>query len=281
VEPTRTANALQCPRIFPFLCLCGQSFTDTKSYSLHFSQFSSFPPAIINGFINSKPLVEDERLISRCLTYCKQAKMTQSTENTYSIYCLVGVPVDVYRSTTLFSIRSYMTDCLERNEPIFVYIGKCSASISRVSEYHTDPLLGFTSTIGKSIMLEKREWFHVRSEVFETLQQAEKAEVLAQVFVEWRCHIQSHKKKYLPAWTRSEKKQFLIGTSVDEKFGLLKIFKDVNNVELFCFGCLKGTCNKPHDKSTQIFLDEPLPAEVLFSGNWNIWEPNDTPLRIK
>jgi hypothetical protein len=260
-------------------CYCGKTFTSRQKYTLHLSHAPSSPPAIIDEHINSEPIIDEERFISEYIDYCESGALSARGLK-YSVYCLVGVPVHVYKRTPHFNVKAYMLDCLDRNDPLVVYIGKNSSSASDVAEHHTDPLSGFSSSVGKSIILGRKKWFHVRSEAFETLQQATKAEVLAQAFVDWRCHIKSRPVKWLPAWGHPESKQFR-GLTMDEKFGLLKIYKDVHNIELFCVECLRGTCDKPHEKTMELFHGRPIIREVLFSGNWKINVPNLHPLQMK
>jgi hypothetical protein len=234
--------------------------------------------------ITSGPFINEERFISNCLNYFINLPRPRPVRAVkYWVYCLVGVPVKVYRNTAMFNIRTYMTDCLQRKEPILVYIGKYSKSggTLKYSSYHTDVFRGLFSSVGKSIMLETMEWFHVGSQEYRTAQHAEIAEALAQVFVNWRCHTSTHQIKYKPAWVNTENQIFQLETTVDEKFGLLKMYKDVENVDLFCTGCLNGTCTKSHVARTQLFHGEPLVRLWLFSGNWNVNGTDLLPLRMR
>jgi hypothetical protein len=234
--------------------------------------------------INSGPLINEDRFVSNCLHYFTNLPTPRRVPDLkYWVYCLVGVPVNVYRNTTPFNIRTYMTDCLERKEPILVYIGKCSLRPGQLtySSYHTDVFKSLSSSVGKSIMLQTIEWFHVRSQAYQTAEHAEIAEVLAQVFVNWRCHTKSPAMKYKPAWCNMDKQIFQSKTTIDEKFGLLKMYKDFQNVDLFCTECLNGTCTKVHVARTQLFEGEPLVQLWFFSGNWNVHGTDLLPLRIR
>jgi hypothetical protein len=232
--------------------------------------------------ILSGPLINEENFISNCINYFRNEPRAVD-DLKHVVYCLVGVPMNVYKNTTAFNIRTYMTDCLQRKEPILVYIGKCSQGPGKMNyaPYHTDVVDGVYSTVGKSVILETMAWFHVRSQMYRTLKDAERAEVLAQVFVSWRCHIKTNQIKYKPGWFHMENQKFQAETTVDEKFGLLKMFKDVENVDLFCTGCLNGTCTKSHDERTELFYGEPIVQLSLFSGNWNINQTELMPLRMR
>jgi hypothetical protein len=268
----------------PLLCSCGRTFTSTMVYHVHKRNPLIYPPAIMDEHIHSGPLINEESLISNCLNYVMNLPRGRAVrEMKYWVYCLVGVPVNVYRNTTPFNIRTYMTDCLQRKEPILVYIGKCTVMPGQLhySSYHTNVFSSVFSSVGKSILLKSIEWFHVGSQEYRTAQHAEIAEALAQVFVNWRCHTSTREIKYKPAWVHTENQIFKSETTVDEKFGLLKMLKDVENVDLFCTGCLNGTCTKSHVARTQLFQGEPLFALWFFSGNWNVHGSDLLPLRMR
>jgi hypothetical protein len=275
-------EVLSVSRTSPFDCSCGRTFTSTRDYNLHKGNPLVHPPAIMDEHMSSGPLINEERFISNCLNYFTNEPRPVH-ELKHSVYCLVGVPVNVYKDTTPFNIRTYMTDCLKRKEPIIVYIGKCSdAAWERgYSPYHTDVVYSVNSTVGKSIILQTMEWFHVRSQTYQTAEDAERAEALAQVFVNWRSHISTHHVKYKPGWFRMENWIFQSETTVDEKMGLLKLFKDVENVNLFCTECLNQTCTQSHDPTTQLFYGESLVQLPLFSGNWNVNQTDLLPLRMR
>jgi hypothetical protein len=268
----------------PLLCSCGRTFTSTRNYNIHKRNPLIYPPAIMDEHIHSGPFINEESLISNCLNYVTNLPRPRGVRDVkHWVYCLVGVPVNVYRNTTLFNIQTYMTDCLQRKEPILVYIGKCTVrpGQSTYSSYHTDVFRSLYSSVGKSIMLQTIEWFHVRSQAYRTAEHAEIAEALAQVFVNWRCHTSTHAIKYKPAWINTENQIFQSRTTVEEKFGLLKMYKDFANVDLFCTECLNGTCTKFHVARTQLFEGEPLVQLWFFSGNWNVHGTDLLPLRIR
>jgi hypothetical protein len=268
----------------PLLCSCGRTFTSTRDYNRHKRNPLISPPAIMDAHIHSGPLINEESFISNCLNYFINLPRRRTVPSVkYWVYCLVGVPVKVYRNTAPFNIQTYMTDCLQRKEPILVYIGKCSKRGGKLthSSYHTDVFGSLYSSVGKSIMLQTIEWFHVRSQAYRTAEHAEIAEALAQVFVNWRCHTSTHEIKYKPAWVNTANQTFQSETTVEEKFGLLKMYKDVENVDLFCTGCLSGTCTKSHNARTQLFHGEPLVRSWFFSGNWNVHGTDLLPLRIR
>jgi hypothetical protein len=271
-------------RTRPFHCSCGRTFTCTRVYNVHNRNPLIYSPAIMDEHIHSGPLINQDSFISDCLNYLTNGPGPRPVRDVkYWVYCLVGVPVNVYRNTTLFNIQTYMTDCLQRKEPILVYIGKCTVrpGQSTYSSYHTDVFRGLYSSVGKSIMLQTIEWFHVRSQAYRTAEHAEIAEALAQVFVNWRCHITTHAIKYKPAWYNMENQIFQSRTTIEEKFGLLKMCKDFENVDLFCTGCLNGTCTKSHVARTQLFHGEPFVQLWFFSGNWNVQGTDLLPLGIR
>jgi hypothetical protein len=271
-------------RTSPFHCSCGQTFTSTFVYTLHKENPLIYSPAIMDEHITSGPLINEDSFISNCLDYCTNLPRPRPVPDVkYWVYCLVGVPVNVCTNTTPFNIRTYMTDCLQRKEPILVYIGKYSkrGSTSKCSSYHTDVFRSLCSSVGKSIMLQTIEWFHVRSQAYRTAEHAEIAEVLAQVFVNWRCHNKTPAMKYKPAWYNMDNQIFQSKTTIDEKFGLLKMYRDFQNVDLFCTECLNGTCTKSHEATTQLFHGEPLVQLWFFSGNWNVHGTDLLPLRIR
>jgi hypothetical protein len=266
----------------PFHCSCGRTFIAHLAYILHKGNPLIYPPAFIDEYIRSGPLINEENFISNAINYLTNAQRAVH-DLQHSVYCLVGVPMNVYKSTTAFNIRTFMKDCLQRKEPILVYIGKSTQGSGTLNyaNYHTDGVEGAYSTVGKSIILETMAWFHVRSQRYRTLKDAEKAEVLAQVFVSWRSHSRTHEIKYKPGWFHMENQKFQAETTVDEKFGLLKMYKDFPNVDLFCTGCLNGTCSKSHDERTELFYGEPIVQLSLFSGNWNINQTELMPLRMR
>jgi hypothetical protein len=271
-------------RTRPFHCSCGRTFTSIMVYNVHKRDRLIYPPAIMDEHIHSGPLINEDSFISNCLHYVMNLPSRTAVRDVkYWVYCLVGVPVNVYRNTTTFNIRTYMRDCLQRKEPILVYIGKCSVTgrTLHYSSYHTNVFSSVFSSVGKSIMLQTIEWFHVGSQEYRTAEHAEIVEALAQVFVNWRCHTTTHQVKYKPAWVNTENQIFQSRTTVEEKFGLLKMYKDFHNVDLFCTGCLNGTCTKSHDARTQLFHGEPLVQLWLFSGNWNINRTDLLPLRMR
>jgi hypothetical protein len=269
-------------RTRPLHCSCGRTFNSRKVYNLHKRNPLIYSPAIMDEHIHSGSLINQESFISNCINYLTNGPRPVHDVK-YWVYCLVGVPVNVYRNTSPFNIRTYMTDCLQRKEPILVYIGKYSkrGSTLKYSSYHTDVFRGLFSSVGKSIMLQTMEWFHVGSQAYRTAEHAEIAEALAQVFVNWRCHTTNHEMKYKPAWYNMENQIFQSKTTVNEKFGLLKMYKDVENVDLFCTECLNGTCTKSHVARTQLFQGEPLVPLWFFSGNWKVHGTDLLPLRMR
>jgi hypothetical protein len=271
-------------RTRPLHCSCGRTFNSTRVYNAHKRNPLIYPPAIMDEHIYSGPLINEYSFISNCLHYFTNLPTPRLVPDVkYWVYCLVGVPVNVYRNTTPFNIRTYMTDCLQRKEPILVYIGKCSVrgGTLKYSSYHTNVFRSLYSSVGKSIMLQTIEWFHVRSQAYRTGEHAEIAEALAQVFVNWRCHTSTHQIKYKPAWYNMDNQIFKSQTTVVEKFALLKMYKDFENVDLFCTGCLSGTCTISHVARTQLFHGEPLVQLWFFNGNWDVHGTEHLPIRMR
>jgi hypothetical protein len=172
---------------------------------------------------------------------------------------------------------------MEEKTPVTVYIGKCSSNRNQMSTYHLDTFKGFHSSIGKSILSKEFEWFHVTSQQYRSLRELNIAEALAQTFVNWRCHhakTRSSGVLYKPWWSRCERQTFQNMASREHTFGLLRMFKDPEQFQLFCTRGLMGTCNINHDEPIEVIKGQP-PVTLLFSGNWHITEENLTPLKIR
>jgi hypothetical protein len=202
---------------------------------------------------------------------------------TFWLYCVVAVAKQVYEATQSFDIRQYMRKCIQERTPVTIYIGKYSGISGKMSRYHIEGNRHKSSAIGKSILSKEFAWFHVTSQQYRNLEELNIAETLAQTFVQWRCH---HAKTrscgllYKPLWARCERQTFQDMASREHKLGLLRMFKDPDQFQLFCTGGLMGTCNINHDEPIEVIQGQP-PLTLLFSGNWHITEENFTPLMIR
>jgi hypothetical protein len=232
--------------------------------------------------MNSDPFLSDDRSTK---AFQGTFDLWQSThfQTQYWNYCAIAVPKHEYESTPTFDVQSYMLQCMQKGKPVKVYIGKCTRMNCSLSKYHTDARTCLMSSIGKSILSNEYVWFHVTSLQFRSSDDTKKAEVLAQFFVNWRCHHAINTKSgfhYIPGWSTNETETFRTLTTDQDKLGLLRIFKDTVNFQLFCKASLKGKCNRNHDKPIQVVKGRPH-QRLLFNANWHITEKCSTPIKLR
>jgi hypothetical protein len=282
----RAKSVTEMRASYPFQCSgCDQRFQTFIGYNKHVRNPSIRPPAMPTSSLNSDPFVRHDQWAELYQSYFESYESEPIATTFYWLYCAVAVPKHEYEAIQTFDIRQYMKKCMQEKTPVTVYIGKCSSSSNRnqMSTYHLDTFKGFRSSIGKSILSKEFEWFHVSSQQYPNLRELNIAEALAQTFVNWRCH---HAKTrscgilYKPMWSHCERKTFQNMTSREHNLGLLRIFKDPDQFQLFCTRGLMGTCNMNHDEPIEVIKGQP-PVKLLFSGNWHITEENLTRLKIR
>jgi hypothetical protein len=269
---------------YPFQCSgCDSSFKSNAGYIKHDTNPSIRPPEMPVALLNSDPFVRRDQWAESCRSYFEAYEREPIPTTFYWLYCAIAVPKPEYDATQAFDIRQYMKKCMQEQTPVAVYIGKCSSQINQMSTYHLDTFRCFHSSIGKSILSKEFEWFHVTSQQYRNLRELNVAEALAQTFVNWRCHHAKTRSSgivYKPLWSHCERQTFQNMTSREHKLGLLRIFKDPDQFQLFCTRGLMGTCNINHDELIEVIKGQP-PVKLLFSGNWHITEENLQPLKIR
>jgi hypothetical protein len=269
---------------YPFQCGgCDQTFKSITGYNKHVRNPSIRPPAMPVASLNSDPFVRHDQSAELYRRHFEDYQREPIPTTFYWLYCTIAVPKLEYEAAQSFDIRQYMKRCMKEKIPITVYIGKCSSNRTKMSTYHLDTFKGFRSSIGKSILSKEFEWFHVTSQQYRNLRELNIAEALAQTFVNWRCHhakTRSSGVVYKPWWSRCERQTFQNMASREHKLGLLRIFKDPDQFQLFCTRDLMGTCSVNHDEPIEVIKGQP-PVTLLFSGNWHITEENLQPLKIR
>jgi hypothetical protein len=268
---------------YPFECSgCDKKFPSIICYNNHVRNPSIRPPAMQVASLNSNPFVRDDKWTHLYRSYFDMwQRIPISTK--YWLYCAIAVPKNVYEATETFDMRQYMRKCIQERTPVTVYIGKYSGITTKMSRYHLEATRCSRSSIGKSILSKEFEWFHVTSQQYRNHQELNIAEVLAQTFVNWRCHHAKTRSSgilYKPLWSHCERQTFQNLTSRQQKLGLLRLFKDADQFQLFCTRGLMGTCNINHDEPIEVIKGQ-SPINLLFSGNWHITEENLTPLKIR
>jgi hypothetical protein len=269
---------------YPFHCSdCEQRFQTIIGYNKHVQDPSIRPPEVPVASLNANPFVRRDQSAELYRSYFEAYEREPIPTKFYCLYCAIAVPKHEYDATQTFDIRQYMKKSMEEKTPVTVYIGKCTSKHSKMSTYHLNTFRGFQSSIGKSILSKEFEWFLVASQRYRNSQELNIAEALAQTFVNWRCHhakTRSYGVVYKPLWSRCERQTFQNIASCEHKLGLLRMFKDTDQFQLFCTRGLLGTCNINHDEPIEVITGQ-QPVNLLFSGNWHISEENLQPLKIR
>jgi hypothetical protein len=267
---------------YPFPCSgCDQRFQTIIGYNKHVRNPSIQPPAMPVASLNSDPFVRHDHWAESYRSHFEGYQLDPIPTIFYWLYCAIAVPKHEYEATQAFDVRQYMKTCMQEKTPVSVYIGKCSSERDKMSTYHLDTFKGLQSSIGKSIL--EFEWFHVTSQQYRNLKELDIAETLAQTFVNWRCHhakTRSSGVVYKPRWSKNQRQTFQNLTNHEHQLGLLRIYKDPDQFQLFCTRGLMGTCNMNHDEPIEVIKGQP-PVTLLFSGNWHITEESLTPLKIR
>jgi hypothetical protein len=269
---------------YPFQCSgCDQRFQNIICYNKHDTNPSIRPPAMPVASLNSDPFVVHDQWTELYRRHFESYEREPIPTTFYWLYCAIAVPKPEYDATQTFDIRQYMKKCVQEKTPVTVYIGKCTSKSNRMSTYHLCTFKGFQSSIGKSLLSKEFDWFHVNSRQYRNLRELNIAEALAQTFVNWRCHYAKTRKSgilYKPRWSLTQSKIFHNLTSREHQLGLLRMFKDPDEFQLFCTRDLMGTCNINHDEPIEVITGQP-PVNLLFCGNWHITEEHLTPLKMR